>query len=259
MDLRSGTPYWLTSNPSAPSFPPLTRDLKVEAAVIGGGITGALVAYHLIAAGVQTVVLDKRPIGYGSTAASTSLLLYELDIPLCELAQNIGAQDAATCYRLGIEALDRIEQIVSEVGQRCGFARRKSFYMAESKADFHPLLTEYRSRRKYGFVVDFLESVDIAGLFPFRRPAALLSHQAAEVDSLQLAHAVICRPVEAGLEVYAQTEVVNYEPGRDGVVFAHHCRRNGEGKKSHLRHRLRNPRTSSPLFRQAHKHVRHRQ
>ena len=50
-------------------------------AVIGGGITGALIAYHLTEAGCDTVVLDRRDIGGGSTSASTSLLQYEVDTP----------------------------------------------------------------------------------------------------------------------------------------------------------------------------------
>lgn len=63
------------------TYPTLKQDLVCGVAVIGGGITGALVAYHLIQAGVDTVLVDKRDIGHGSTSASTSLLQYEVDTP----------------------------------------------------------------------------------------------------------------------------------------------------------------------------------
>jgi glycine/D-amino acid oxidase-like deaminating enzyme len=65
--------------------PSLKHDKSCEVAVIGGGITGTLVAYQLVQEGVETVLVDKRDVGAGSTAASTALLLYEIDTELHEL------------------------------------------------------------------------------------------------------------------------------------------------------------------------------
>ena len=62
MDLRSGHPYWLLKNGILADYPSLKHDESCEVAVIGGGITGALVAYHLTREGVETVVVDKRDI-----------------------------------------------------------------------------------------------------------------------------------------------------------------------------------------------------
>jgi len=67
MDLRSGHPFWLLKNGLLADYPSLKHDESCEVAVIGGGITGALVAYHLAQEGVETVLVDKRDIGGGST------------------------------------------------------------------------------------------------------------------------------------------------------------------------------------------------
>jgi len=45
--------------------------LSCDVAILGGGITGALAAYHLTREGLHTVMLDRRPVGGGSTTAST--------------------------------------------------------------------------------------------------------------------------------------------------------------------------------------------
>ena len=45
MDLRSGHPYWLLKNGLLASYPPLRRPETCDVAVLGGGVTGALVAY----------------------------------------------------------------------------------------------------------------------------------------------------------------------------------------------------------------------
>ena len=82
MDLRSGHPFWRLKNGLLADYPSLKHDESCEVAIIGGGITGALVAYHLAQEGVETVLVDTRDIGAGSTAASTALLQYEIDTEL---------------------------------------------------------------------------------------------------------------------------------------------------------------------------------
>jgi glycine/D-amino acid oxidase-like deaminating enzyme len=77
MDLRSGIPYWRTIDPQPFEVPPLTEDATCEVAVLGGGITGALVGHSLVQSGVDTILVDKRELVTGSTAASTGLLQYE--------------------------------------------------------------------------------------------------------------------------------------------------------------------------------------
>jgi len=46
MDLKSGYPFWAIRNGLMQAFPPLQQDLQCEVAVIGGGITAALIADH---------------------------------------------------------------------------------------------------------------------------------------------------------------------------------------------------------------------
>ena len=65
MDLKSGYPFWAISNGLLHAFPPLREDLRCDVAVIGGGITGAVVADALAAGGQVGDVLDRRDKGRG--------------------------------------------------------------------------------------------------------------------------------------------------------------------------------------------------
>ncbi len=176
-------------------------------AVIGGGITGALVAHELVRAGLDTVVVDKRHVGWGSTAASTALLQYEIDTTLCELARLHGMDHAARAYLACRGAIDQLTALAHILPDDVGFERKKSLYLAASVSDRRLLHDEWVMRRAIGLQVDWLEKRDLAERFTLRRPAALLTHEAGQVDGYAFTHALLRNGIAAGLRVFARTEI----------------------------------------------------
>jgi hypothetical protein len=74
MDLVSGSPIWLRGAPAAPApaRSTLARDLRCDIAILGAGVTGALLADRLAASGRRIVVLDRRYRAHGSVVVRTS-------------------------------------------------------------------------------------------------------------------------------------------------------------------------------------------
>src|SRR5687768_3749755 len=99
MKLRTGVPYWRVIAPDAPLYATAFGDLSCEVAIVGGGITGALLSHLFVRHGIDTVLLDKRQPGEGSTVASTGLLQYEVDTPLSALIRKVGKDRAVHSYR----------------------------------------------------------------------------------------------------------------------------------------------------------------
>lgn len=58
VDLKSSYPYWAVKNGLMHAFPPLQADASCEVAVIGGGISGALIANELSHHGHEVLVID---------------------------------------------------------------------------------------------------------------------------------------------------------------------------------------------------------
>src|SRR5437868_11696255 len=106
MDLRSHYPFNLLKNGILNVYPSLDKNTSTDVVIIGAGITGALVAWHLSGKGIPLIVLDKRHVGMGSTAASTSLVQYEIDTPLTKLQKLVGNANAARSYLLCRNAID---------------------------------------------------------------------------------------------------------------------------------------------------------
>ena len=217
MDLKSTYAYWPIANGLMTAYPPLNEDLTCDVAVIGGGITGALVAYHLAEAGVKTVLLDRRDIGWGSTSATTALLQYEIDTPLSELVELVGEDHAVRSYKACLDAIYKIERLTQKMDEPCGFERKKSLYVASRKRDVKTLQAEHALRNQHGIKVDWLTQPQIEAQFGFNRPAALLSHDAAQMDAYRLAHQLLHKAMQHGARVFDRTTVMQFEQ-IDGAV-----------------------------------------
>jgi glycine/D-amino acid oxidase-like deaminating enzyme len=219
MDLRSGSAFWPIHNGLLKTYPSLQQDVTCEVVVIGAGITGALVADRLTREGVDVMVLDRRDVAGGSTSASTALLQYEIDTPLSKLAKMIPESDAIRAYRLGLEAVNEIENLVGELGDSCGFTRRKSLQFASRQRDVKALREEYETQHKLGFEVSYLEPKDLEQISSIRAPAAMISEGDAQVDPFRLTHLLLQSSSQRGARIHDRTEVKSVDPEGDRITI----------------------------------------
>ena len=217
MDLRSDYPYWLLRQGIIRSYPCLDRNVTADIAIMGGGISGALAAWYLTNAGFNTVLVDRRHIGMGSTVASTSLLQYEIDVPLHELIEKIGERNAVRSYLLGREAIYKLAAIADKLKAKDVFNKRPSFQFVSWLKHKKSLQKEFVVRRKAGFSLTWLEEKDIVEKYGFSRPGGILSEDAAEADAYQLTHALLKKCVAKGLQVYDHTDVIKIRHYKKGV------------------------------------------
>jgi len=208
MKLSSGYPLSLIKNGLLFSYPKLERDIKTDVLVLGGGISGALVAHYLIREGIDCTLIDARTIGLGSTCASTSLLQYEIDTPLHQLIEMVGEKNAVRSYKLGTSAITKLAKLAAIAGVK-DFEMKKSFYYAAYKKDLPFLKKEFEIRKKYGFKVAWLEEDQVFKQFGFSSPGGILSDVAATTDAYVLTHRLLQYNVSKGLKVYDRTQVVS--------------------------------------------------
>jgi len=217
MNLTSDYPFWSVRNGLLANYPSLDCDLMCDVAVVGGGITGALVSYHLTQAGVKTILLDKREIGTGSTSGSTGLLQYEVDVPLRQLVRQIGAIKANRSYHLCLEAIGKIHSLVNKLHIRCEFEKKPSLFLARKQTEISKLRQEFALRKKLGIKLDFWDRSEIEKHFPFSRPAALFSQDGGQVDPHRLTHGLLTNAVKRSLQIFDRTQIVDFIPNNRGI------------------------------------------
>jgi glycine/D-amino acid oxidase-like deaminating enzyme len=206
MNLKAGFPFSLVRFGLPYTYPKLTTPLKTDVVIIGGGISGALTAYHLHQAGLECVVVDGRSIGLGSTCASTSLLQYEIDTPLIKLSQLRGEADAVRAYHLCLESIGKLGTLAKRIGMP-EFKNTRSLYFAARRKDVASLHDEYALRKTNGFPVSYLDEHDVYEKFGFHAPGAILSRAAAYTDAYVFTHALHQHSMRTGLQIFDRTYI----------------------------------------------------
>lgn len=217
MDLKSGYPFWAVKNGLMQAFPPLQSDLRCDVAVIGGGITGALIADELAAHHFDVAVIEERDIGWGSSAASTALLQYEIDTHLVDLAKQYGEDHAVLAYQACAEAIGQLQSLAGSI-RDVDFAMQQSLYYASRRWHRGALRAEFELRSRHGFKVKWLDGDELGASYGIDAPGAILSALAARMDPYRMAHRLFARMVKRGSQVYDRTRVETIEPTARGVT-----------------------------------------
>ncbi|EQB92100.1 FAD-binding oxidoreductase [Elizabethkingia anophelis] len=215
MDLKSNEPFWLIKDGLIQSFPSLMEDKTCDVLIVGGGITGSLIAHQCIKDGYNTILIDKREIANGSTSATTSMLQYEIDIPLYKLSEMIGDEGAIASYKACSDSIDTIEDIVKQIHTRAGYKKKKSLYFAARKKDVQWLQKEFEARRNAGFDVKWLSADSILKQYGIEKTfGGIISAQGASIDAFMLVHKILAYNQKKGLQIYDRTELKKVKSGK---------------------------------------------
>lgn len=218
MKLTHGYPFWLINDGLPFHYKKLTHNTTTHVTIIGGGISGALTAFYLTKAGIESILIDGRSIGLGSTCASTCLLQYELDTPLHQLVQRIGEQKANRAYQLCGGAIYKIKSLMDEIGYK-EYEVRRSLYFSCRAADKEYMQQEFSSRRKAGFEISLLDGNELEKQFGLKAKYGLLSQLGANINAYSLTHHLLQYCIGKGLKVYDRTFVKNIDYEENGNVI----------------------------------------
>lgn len=219
MDLKSGLPFWLIKNGLSENYKRLEKDIETEVLIIGSGITGALVAHFLCENKVNCVIVDRRMQSTGSTTASTAQLQYEIDIFLFDLIENFGEKEAVKAYKMCLESISTLENIIKKLKIDVDFQRVPSLYIASDAKGKKDLEREFETRKKHGLPVTYLSEKELVSKYDIKRKAALYNNESAQVDTYKLCQAILDYHREnSGLEVYSHTDITKIKSEKNSIT-----------------------------------------
>lgn len=218
-DLRTGTPVWMPHGEVRQADRPLRRGFATDVAVIGGGVTGALLADAALLAGQRVAVFDRRGLVKGSTPASTALLQFELDEPLTLLARRIGRRRAVRAWWRSAMAVGHLRGRIADLGLRCGFRERHTAYLPGNVLDVSGLRHEAELRARLGLRSTFIDGAELRHLTGIAKPGAIWSAGSGELDPLQLTRGLWRSAIARGAGIHAPVDIADIDPGRAGVTL----------------------------------------
>ena len=132
--LRIGRPLGLTDGATLKRrYPALSGRHETSVAIVGGGMTGALVAHTFASAGIATTLLEAAAVGSGSTAASSALLLQEPDLELTELEKRYGSRASRRIWQLSVESVQQLVALLRRLRIRCDLKTGNAVYYARTR------------------------------------------------------------------------------------------------------------------------------
>jgi glycine/D-amino acid oxidase-like deaminating enzyme len=215
--LRIGEPLWLRRTRPLQRYRSLAGAHEARVAIIGGGITGALIANAFAAEGVSTILLEAELVGRGSTAASSALLLQEPDLELLELTKRYGSKASRRIWEISRNSVAELVRTLHRMNVRCDLEARDAFYYATDAKSNLRLLAEYEHRARLGFGGSWLD----AG--PLRRATGISGYGAirtkgnAQFDPYRACAGLMRAAKHTGARIFERSRVRRIITERNGV------------------------------------------
>jgi glycine/D-amino acid oxidase-like deaminating enzyme len=136
---------------------------RTDVAIVGGGYTGLAAARALARRGVDATVLEQHTFGWGASGRNGGFVLPGYKPEMEELADRLGAERAAHMFRLSLEAIQTLSNLISEEGISCGFTRCGAVTLAAKPGHMRGLDQSGRfMREQLGYETELLGRDELA-------------------------------------------------------------------------------------------------
>ena len=200
-------------NAQLPTFEPLRREIRADALVIGGGLTGLLCAHELTQAGLRCVVAEAGHICGGVTKNTTAKLTVQHGLVFHKLLRRFGTERARAYLDANWAALNRIRALCQDIP--CDFEEKPNYVY--SLDDPRELERELAALDKLGRPAALAKDLPL----PFPVAGAVRFDRQAQFHPLKFAATIAEK-----LPIFEHTRVLEVEPGRavteHGTIKAEH-------------------------------------
>lgn len=198
------------------TYAPLTRDAICDVCIIGGGITGLSVAYHLLKEGRDVLLIERDQLGSHETGHTSAHLSCALDDGFQNLRRLFGDEGLKLAYESHRYAIDRIEDIVVENEIDCEFERVPGYLFRDPASDPDHLMDELKVIRDIGETnVELLQRFP-KGLFDFG-PCLMFPNQA-QFHPLKYLNGLARAVERRGGRIYTQTAAQEIKGGKQACI-----------------------------------------
>lgn len=207
-------PYWMASTKST-DYPVLDKDIKVDVAVVGGGIVGITTAYLMKQENLKVAVIEADRIVQGTTGHTTAKVTSQHNLIYSKLIKHLGKEKAQQYADANEYAITFIEQLINEKKIDCDFSKQAAYVYTQSDKYIQQIQSEVEAATSLGIKAYYTEEL----LLPFKVKAAERFDNQAQFHPRKYILALARDIPGDGCYIFEQTRAVDFHEGNPCTVI----------------------------------------
>lgn len=206
--------YWMASIKRS-EYPVLEDDIKVDIAIVGGGIAGITTAYMLKKQGVDAVILEADRILQGTTGHTTAKITSQHELIYSKIKKYMGEEFAKQYADANETAIKTIEKIICENNIECDYVPQSAYVFTQEEKYLEQINDEVETASSLGIKASFVEEI------PFSIPikGAVRFDDQAQFHPLKFLHPLAKKLEADGVRIFEQSRVVDIEEDGNYILI----------------------------------------
>ncbi len=223
--------YWVASTKSA-DLPALEEDLKVDVAIVGGGLVGITAAFLLKQENLTVAVIEANRVGKGTTGHTTAKITSQHGLIYDKLIKRLGLEKAQQYAMANENAVTFLESLVKNSKIDCDFSPQSAYVYTRQEQFVQQIEDEVSAASTLGIKAHYLEQIPL----PFGVKAAERFDNQGQFHPRKFLLALAAGITGGGSHIFEQTRAVEFLEGHpftvitatghkviaDRVIFASH-------------------------------------
>jgi len=201
-------------------FPKLSGEIASDVCIVGGGYTGLSTAIHLRKLGFSVTLLEAERVGWGASGRNGGHVGTGQRADQEDLEQWVGLGTAKDLWRLGLEAVDLVVNLIDEFKIECELGAG-NLHLAAKRRHTKGLQEEVEYLGKtYGYdQMRFIDATEAAWMTTANHHhGALLDLGARHLHPLKYAFGLAKAADLLGANIFENSRVLSYDESKNGQV-----------------------------------------
>lgn len=206
--------YWMVSSETT-NYPALEQDIKVDVAIVGGGMVGITCAYLLKKEGLRVAVIEADRILQGTTGHTTAKITSQHSIIYSRIKNYMGQEKAKQYADANEAAINTIYSLIKHEGIDCDFHREPAYTFTLTDSYIQKIADEASTAASLGIKASYMENIPL----PFKVKAAVKFDDQARFHPRKYLLA-LAKTIEGdGSHIFEHSRVVDINEGNPGTVI----------------------------------------
>ncbi len=209
--------YWISSTPGT-GHPALENDIKVDVAIVGGGMTGITCGYLLKKEGLKVAIIEAGKILHGTTGHTTAKVTSQHDLIYYKIRKQFGEELAKQYADANQAAINTIASWVNEKNIQCDFHLSSAYVYTSDNKYVKQIQDEAEAALSLGIKAYYQDEAPL----PFPVKAAVRFDEQARFHPLKYMLALANEIPGDGSHIFEQTRAIDIKENRYCLVITEH-------------------------------------